>query len=428
MLRALRARLSRALQLPASMAAAATTTTGAAAAGARQRDADVAALLRAHAIKLEGGDHEFDALLDSIPDSARVVLLGEASHGTHEFYRERAYLTRRLITERGFNLVCWEADLPDCLCVDQYVTGGGGGGGGNGGGGGHVGHGGHGGGHGHGGGRKGGASSSSTASASPPPQPPQTAAEALEGFHARFPVWMWRNDPVLSFVGWLRDHNAQAAQLGGGGGGGSVGGSSGGGGGVGAGGGSSAATQPPSASSAPLVRVHGLDLYSLEASREAVREHLRTADPAAAAAVAERFGPPGSGVGDGSGMTDGHGYSRAAAALAAARGLRGGGGGASWSAYAAGILHKRRMEFQAAAAAASGGGGGAATTVAAASFAAGAGAGGAAQTHARRAVEAAFIAEQQALAVRDAEAYYDAVYNGDRPGRVSGWRGRGARG
>src|SRR5687768_7471428 len=65
---------------------------------------------------------EFDALLERA-DGASCVLIGEASHGTHEFYALRAELTRRLIGERGFRAVCWEGDWPDSFRVHRYVTG-----------------------------------------------------------------------------------------------------------------------------------------------------------------------------------------------------------------------------------------------------------------------------------------------------------------
>jgi erythromycin esterase-like protein len=105
-----------------------------------------------------------DALLDKMGD-ARFVLIGEASHGTHEFYAERAALTRRLITEHGFAAVAAEADWPDAYCVNRYARGVGG---------------------------------------------DATAAAALAGFE-RFPQWMWRNDVVVEFVEWLRAHNAALA-------------------------------------------------------------------------------------------------------------------------------------------------------------------------------------------------------------------------
>lgn len=102
----------------------------------------------------------YAAILDRVGD-ARVVLIGEASHGTHEFYRERAEITRRLIQEKGFAAVAVEADWPDALRVNRYVSG----------------------------------------TADDP-----DAVEALGGFR-RFPTWMWRNADVLDFVGWLREYN-----------------------------------------------------------------------------------------------------------------------------------------------------------------------------------------------------------------------------
>lgn len=104
--------------------------------------------------------HDYDPLVRAIGD-ARVVLLGESSHGTHEFYHERARITRRLIEEEGFDLVAVEADWPDAYRVNRFVRG-----------------------------------SGEDASAS----------AALGGFE-RFPTWMWRNTDVLTFVDWLREHN-----------------------------------------------------------------------------------------------------------------------------------------------------------------------------------------------------------------------------
>ncbi|MBK5220822.1 MAG: erythromycin esterase family protein [Thermoleophilia bacterium] len=116
-------------------------------------------LLR-EAQQLSGSDDDYDQLLDLV-GNASVVLLGEASHGTHEFYRERARITRRLIEERGFQGVAVEADWPDAYRVNRYVHG--------------------------------------------APEDGD-AEEALRGFR-RFPTWMWRNAEVLDFVGWLRAHN-----------------------------------------------------------------------------------------------------------------------------------------------------------------------------------------------------------------------------
>ncbi|HVK67063.1 MAG TPA: erythromycin esterase family protein, partial [Polyangium sp.] len=112
------------------------------------------------ALPLEGTRHDHDALLHAIGDST-LVLLGEASHGTHEFYSERARLTRRLIEDKGFCAVAVEADWPDAYRINRFVRGRG-----------------------------------------PDPGP----LEALGGFE-RFPAWMWRNTDVLDFVKWLREHN-----------------------------------------------------------------------------------------------------------------------------------------------------------------------------------------------------------------------------
>ncbi len=113
-------------------------------------------------IALDGGDHDYDELLDLIGER-RFVLLGEASHGSHEFYRERSRITQRLIEERGFTVVAAEADWPDASRVNSYVMG-----------------------------------------RSDDPD----ARAALEGFE-RFPSWMWRNKDIVEFVEWLRAHNQE---------------------------------------------------------------------------------------------------------------------------------------------------------------------------------------------------------------------------
>ena len=123
-------------------------------------DAAAVRAIRESAVPLDGGPRDWDALLELVGD-AELVLLGEATHGTHEFYRARAEITRRLVTEKGFNLVAVEADWPDAYRVNRYVRGGSG-------------------------------------DASP--------EEALGGFR-RFPQWMWRNDDVVELVAWLRDYN-----------------------------------------------------------------------------------------------------------------------------------------------------------------------------------------------------------------------------
>src|SRR5690606_10264580 len=93
---------------------------------------------------------------------ARVVLLGEATHGTSEFYRARAAITRRLIEAHGFTVVAVEADWPDAAAVDRYVR----------------------------------------------QRPPVATAEPP---FSRFPIWMWRNTDVADFVDWLHRHNAAIA-------------------------------------------------------------------------------------------------------------------------------------------------------------------------------------------------------------------------
>jgi erythromycin esterase-like protein len=103
---------------------------------------------------------DYDALLDLVADR-RFVLIGEASHGTHEFYRERARITRRLIDECSFTAVAVEADWPDAYRVNRYVMG--------------LSH-------------------------------DENANTALSDFR-RFPAWMWRNRDVVAFVEWLRTRN-----------------------------------------------------------------------------------------------------------------------------------------------------------------------------------------------------------------------------
>jgi erythromycin esterase-like protein len=121
---------------------------------------DLSNAVREAAHPLTGGARDYDPLIGLV-GGARFVLLGEASHGTHEFYRERAQITKRLIKEKGFAAVAVEADWPDAHRVNRYVRGRG---------------------------------------------EDAGAADALAGFK-RFPQWMWRNADVLDFVGWLREHN-----------------------------------------------------------------------------------------------------------------------------------------------------------------------------------------------------------------------------
>src|SRR5687767_8588309 len=79
-------------------------------------------MLHEAAHPLRGVAEDFDPLLEMIGD-AHYVLIGEASHGTHEFYSVRAEITKRLITEKGFHAVAVEADWPDAYRVNRYVQG-----------------------------------------------------------------------------------------------------------------------------------------------------------------------------------------------------------------------------------------------------------------------------------------------------------------
>jgi erythromycin esterase-like protein len=106
------------------------------------------------------------AVLVSLAGRAKIVLIGEASHGTHDFYATRAQLTQQLIEEHGFRIVSLEADWPDTLRVHRYVTG-------------RV--------------------------------EERDAAEALGDFR-RFPAWMWRNTIMVDFVHWLRGWNLARAE------------------------------------------------------------------------------------------------------------------------------------------------------------------------------------------------------------------------
>lgn len=116
--------------------------------------------LRNSRVDLTGGERDYDRVIEAAR-RADFVLIGEASHGTHEFYLERARITQRLVRELGFNAVAVEADWPDAYRVNAYVR-----------------------------------CLSTDASAD----------DALAGFK-RFPTWMWRNRVVERFVQWMRQHN-----------------------------------------------------------------------------------------------------------------------------------------------------------------------------------------------------------------------------
>ena len=106
-------------------------------------------------------DDRFAAFFDRYAD-AQVVLLGEASHGTSEFYRARAAISKRLIAHHGFNIVAVEADWPDAATIDRYVR--------------------H-----------------------------RQKREGEERAFERFPTWMWRNREMDGFIRWIRRHNGGRA-------------------------------------------------------------------------------------------------------------------------------------------------------------------------------------------------------------------------
>ncbi|MBZ9566791.1 erythromycin esterase family protein [Modicisalibacter tunisiensis] len=144
--------------------------------------------------RLDERDSDYDALLEAVGERP-FVLLGEASHGTAEFYALRDAITRRLIEECGFEAVLVEADWPDAWRLDRFARG----------------------------------------------ESDDTLASAFDDFQ-RFPQWMWRNDVMLEFITWLRNHNAVRPE-------------------------------------AERVGFHGLDLYSLHRSAEAVIAYLTRIDP-----------------------------------------------------------------------------------------------------------------------------------------------------
>lgn len=156
------------------------------------------------ATRLDDRASDYDGLLEQVGDRP-IVLLGEASHGTREFYRMRAEITRRLIEEKGFEAVAVEADWPDALRLNRYVH----------------------------------------------DDSDDALLEAFEDFQ-RFPQWMWRNNEVRDFIAWLRQHNAER--------------------------------EP-----ARQVGFHGLDLYSLHRSAEAVIDYLEGVDPEQARRARESY-------------------------------------------------------------------------------------------------------------------------------------------
>jgi len=120
---------------------------------------DAVAAVRSEARTLEFAE-DYERITSWIGD-ASIVLLGEASHGTHEFYEARAHITRLLIENLGFSAVAIEGDWPDSYQVNNYVQA---------------------------------------------FEPTGNAADALGGFQ-RFPTWLWRNRTMVDFISWLRARN-----------------------------------------------------------------------------------------------------------------------------------------------------------------------------------------------------------------------------
>jgi erythromycin esterase-like protein/predicted phosphoribosyltransferase len=246
--------------------------------------------VRRIAVDAPAGIPPFD-VLDELIGDARVVLIGESSHGTHEFYQARAEITKWLIDRKGFLGVAAEADWPDAYRVNRFVRG--------------IGE-------------------------------DEVAEEALRGFE-RFPTWMWRNTVVRDFAEWLRDRNGRVE-------------------------------------TGRQAGFYGLDLYSLHRSMQDVISYLEEVDPKAATRARQLYSCFDHASADG----DGQAYGFAAAF----------GAGQSCEQEAV----EQLMEFQR-------------NSV----------------EYARRdgllAEDEAFYAERNAHVVRDAEAYYRAMFSG----RVSSW-------
>jgi erythromycin esterase-like protein len=113
-----------------------------------------------YAHTLQESGENYQSVLDLV-GNASLVLLGECTHGTHDFYLTRAEISKRLIIEKGFKAIAIEGDWPDAHCIHRFVSG---------------------------------------------QAQDQAAIDALRGF-TRFPSWMWANTDLLDFVGWLRSYN-----------------------------------------------------------------------------------------------------------------------------------------------------------------------------------------------------------------------------
>ncbi|TFK57397.1 hypothetical protein OE88DRAFT_129051 [Heliocybe sulcata] len=152
----------------------------------------------------------YDPLLSAIGD-AEVVLIGDGSHGTYEFYAHRANITKRLIEEKGFNAVAVEADWPDAFRVNRYIHGLG-----------NI----------------------------------KSARDSLRDFE-RFPKWMWKNEVMPHFIEYLRQHNDRVTR--------------------------------DTNDLSQTVSFFGMDLYSLHRSAEAVVKYLEEVDPEAAKRAKKQY-------------------------------------------------------------------------------------------------------------------------------------------
>jgi erythromycin esterase-like protein len=125
-----------------------------------RKQQEIIDLIRQKTQRLQSAN-DLDPLMQRIGD-ARIVMLGEASHGTHEYYTWRSHITQRLIQEKGFNFIAVEGDWPDCYSLNRYIKQ-------------YV--------------------------------PGKTAREVLNEFE-RWPSWMWANREVAALAEWLHSYNS----------------------------------------------------------------------------------------------------------------------------------------------------------------------------------------------------------------------------
>lgn len=172
-------------------------------------DHKLVADIEKHAIPLGGKILDYDSIINAAHNKI-FVMIGEASHGTKEFYRARAEITQRLIQELGFDAVAVEADWPDAYRVNRYVS----------------------------------------------LLSDENAGQALADFE-RFPTWMWRNREVFQFIEWLQAYNSEFRQ--------------------------------PGLKNRWPAGFYGIDLYSMNASIQAVLNYLDKTDPIAARRARVRY-------------------------------------------------------------------------------------------------------------------------------------------